>query len=221
MREIRHHPKTETLAEFAAGRVDEARSVVIATHLTQCTDCATAVRDFEALGGACLENQTPVAMNDASMASFWARAGDQEIRTDVAPRRAANDFDLTAARPLKAYLKSDLDDLKWRAVAPGVSQVVLDADGYKAGVLRLLRIAPGTKLPKHTHQAEELTLILRGAYQDEIGVFQAGDLADLDADHLHTPTAIGEEDCICLIATSAPLVFKDIVGRIVQPFVGL
>jgi putative transcriptional regulator len=88
-------------------------------------------------------------------------------------------------------------------------------------VLRLLKIAPGVRIPRHTHGDEELTLILRGSYTDEVGDFRRGDLADLDEDVLHAPLATGDEPCICLIATSAPLRFKTIVGRIVQPFIGL
>ncbi|MEM6413071.1 MAG: ChrR family anti-sigma-E factor [Pseudomonadota bacterium] len=221
MREISHHPKTETLAAFAAGRLDEARGVVVSTHLTLCAQCRTAVADFEALGGACLEMVDPAPMNDPSMEEFWARASDQEIMPKKHVHRAANDIDLTAVQPLKAYIKEPLDQIKWRSIAPGLAQHVLDAEGYRAGVLRLLKISPGTKMPKHTHGDEELTLVLRGAYSDEMGVFRAGDLADLDDDSEHTPMAIGDEDCICLIATNAPLVFKDLVGKIVQPFVGL
>ena len=221
MRDIRHHPKTETLADYAAGRLDEARSVVIATHLTECSECRVAVADFEALGGACLEHIEPAPMEANSMAAFWERAGDQDPLGTSRGLSAANDVGLAAALPLKAYLKGDIKDVRWRSVAPGVWQHVLEAEGYRAGVLRLLRIAPGVQLPKHTHRQEELTLILSGSYRDEIGEFRAGDLADLDDDALHAPTATGEEDCICLIATSAPLVFKDLMGRIVQPFVGL
>ncbi|MEO0399951.1 MAG: ChrR family anti-sigma-E factor [Pseudomonadota bacterium] len=221
MRSISHHPKTDTIAAYASGRLDEARAVVVATHLTLCQECRTAVADFEALGGACLETMEPVEMADASMESFWERAGAQDIAAPKHGRKAANDLDLLAAQPLKAYLKTPIDEIKWRSVAPGISQHVLEADGYREGVLRLLKITPGTRMPTHTHQDEELTLILRGAYKDELGEFRPGDLADLDDDAEHSPVAIGEEDCICLIATNAPLVFKDLVGKLVQPFVGL
>ncbi|MBI1393623.1 MAG: hypothetical protein GC152_12855 [Alphaproteobacteria bacterium] len=223
MRNIRHHPKPETLAEYAAGRLDEARSVVVSTHLTLCKECSRSVVDFEALGGACLETVEPEAMQAGSLAAFWERAGDQDILVSPSMHgfEAANDFSLSAAQPLGAYLDVDVDRIKWRAVAPGVSQHVLDAEGYRDGVLRLLKIAPGVQLPMHTHKREELTLIIRGAYRDAIGEFRPGDLADLDDDIEHAPTAFGDEDCICLIATSAPLVFKDLIGKIVQPFVGL
>jgi putative transcriptional regulator len=218
---IRHHPKDLTLAAFAAGQLDEARSVVIAAHLRLCAECRVAVADFEAVGGACLETIEPVSMSESALDSFWLRAGKQETAPAPASILAANDFALDAAHPLARYLKDGIDAIEWRQVAPGLSQFVIPAEGYRPGVLRLLKISPGVKIPKHTHGDEELTLILRGSYTDEVGDFHRGDLADLDEDVLHAPTATGEEPCICLIATSAPLRFKSIVGRIVQPFIGL
>ncbi len=218
---IRHHPKAHTLAAFAAGNLDEARSVVIATHLTLCDECRLAVRDFEALGGACLESISPVAMGESALASFWMRAGAQERAASPASKRPANDFSLDAALPLSSYLKSGLDAVEWRSVAPGLAQHVIPAEGYRPGVLRLLKINPGVRIPKHSHGDEELTLILKGSYTDEVGDYARGDLADLDDEVLHAPLATGGEPCICLIATSAPLRFKTLVGRVAQPFIGL
>lgn len=218
---IKHHPRTETLAAYAAGALDEARAVVVATHLELCVVCRRSVRDFEALGGACLELSDAAAMSADALHRFWARAGAAAPAPPPASTRADNDVDPGGVRPLRAYLKGDLDSIDWRPVAPGVSQHVLDAKGYRKGVLRLLKFAPGVRVPKHSHGDEELTLILRGAYADEIGEFRAGDLADLDDGHAHSPLAIGDEPCVCLIATNAPLAFRNMVGRLTQPFIGL
>lgn len=219
--DIRHHPKAETLAAFAAGNLDEARGVVIATHLTLCEKCRLSVRDFQAVGGACLEAIDPIAMNDSALQSFWARAGRQEQAAVPVSTHAANDFALDATHPLAAYLSGGLDSIRWRPFGPGLSQHIIPAEGYRPGALRLLRIMPGVQIPRHTHSAEELTLILRGSYTDEVGDFAYGDLADLDGEVLHAPLATGDEPCICLIATSAPLRFKTLVGRVMQPFVGV
>jgi putative transcriptional regulator len=218
---IKHHPKSATLAAYAAGALDEARSVVVATHLEFCEVCRIAVRDFEALGGACLEGIDPAPMSEDALQRFWMRAGQPSIAPAPVSTTAANDRDLSGARPLSAYLKGGLDAVRWKPVAPGMAQAVLDADGYRPGVLRLLRIAPGVQLPKHSHKGAELTLLLKGAYEDEIGEFSRGDLVDLDDEDTHSPRAIGDEPCLCLIATSGPLAFKTFLGRAIQPFIGL
>ena len=162
MRNISHHPRQETLAAYAAGRLEEARSVVVATHLTRCAECRVSVADFEAIGGACLETVEQVALTNGSMAAFWERAGAQEIPLASA-NAAANDRAIEAKLPLRRYLKNGFADVEWRAIAPGLSQHIIEAEGYRTGVLRLLKIAPGVQIPPHTHGGEELTMILRGS----------------------------------------------------------
>jgi len=216
-----HHPKSATLAAFAAGALDEARGVVVATHLEFCEACRRAGRDFEALGGLCLETIESAALSDDSLQRFWMRAGPPSTDAAPASTRAANDRELSDARPLSAYLKGGIEAVQWKPVAPGIAQSVLDAEGYRPGVLRLLKIAPGVRLPKHTHRGAELTLLLEGAYEDELGEFARGDLVDLDHEATHSPRAIGDGPCICLIATSGPLAFKTFLGKAIQPFIGL
>ena len=94
------------------------------------------------------------------------------------------------------------------------------SDGAQSS-LRLLRIKKGRKVPEHGRNGQEMTMILQGAYEDEIGHFGVGDVADLDVDIEHQPVVVSEEDCICLAATEAPTRFKGLAGRIMQPFVGI
>ena len=218
---IRHHATIETLAAYSSGNLDEARSVVVGTHLDRCAKCRETVADFDAIGGACLDEIEPVAMKDDALKTFWKIADHTAPEGQAASLHADNDFRLEIAQPLNAYIKGGLDNVKWRPIAPGISQCVLDANGYRNGVMRLLRIAPGTGIPAHTHRGNELTLVLRGAYSDTMGTFQEGDIADLDGSHSHSPKAFGDQPCICLIATSAPLVFNNMVGKVIQPFIGM
>ena len=216
MREISHHPRTELLADFAAGRLDEARAVVIATHAALCGECARAISDFEALGGALLDAASPVALADDALEKIIARA---DATANVA--QPASDLTRPQEPAFSRYLKGSLDDVRWKTIVPGVAQHVVMKDKTQGGVLRLLKIAPGVKMMKHSHGGEELTLIVKGAYEDEIGRFSAGDLADLDGGHTHAPKAIGDEPCICLTVSDAPLRFKSLLGRIAQPIFGM
>jgi len=221
MTEFRHHPTLETLARYAAGHMCEAQSVLIATHALACAACRREVQDFEALAGAALEAIEPAAMARDAMATFWVMADAADADLEKPIERPAPAARIEAAQPLKRYLPKGLDGVAWRPIAPGVSQHVLPAAGYRDGALRLLRIQPGTGIPKHTHAGSELTLIVRGCYADELGTFCEGDVADLDEQALHSPVATGDEPCVCLIATDAPLKFRSLIGKVMQPFVGL
>ena len=219
MTRVVHHARPETLADFAAGRLDEARAVVVARHLALSATSSQLVSDFEAMGGMALEAAEPVEMAPDALEEIFRRAGsaaDIMAPSSDAPQLTGGQHSL-----LDDYIKNDFENVNWRPVAPGLSQSIIPAQGYRNGVLRLLKIKPGTRMPKHTHKSTELTLIMRGAYEDEIGEFAVGDIADLDDEHTHSPKAIGDEPCICLIATAAPLVFKTLSGKIAQPFIGL
>lgn len=85
----------------------------------------------------------------------------------------------------------------------------------------LLGVAPGRSLPMHTHGGNELTMILRGAYDDTLGHFAPGDMADLDCDTEHQPVTAPGVPCICVAATDAPLRFSGWLARMLQPMVRL
>ena len=72
----------------------------------------------------------------------------------------------------------------------------------------------------HSHDGNELTLILRGSFSDDVGRFTVGDIAALDSEINPQPLVDSDEDCICLIATDAPLKFSTLLGKIVQPMTG-
>ena len=87
--------------------------------------------------------------------------------------------------------------------------------------VRLLQIPAGAAMPDHGHCGTELTLVLKGAFRDDDGHFGRGDIEIANEDLHHTPIAEDGEDCICLAATDAPLRFRGLIPRIVQPFVGI
>jgi putative transcriptional regulator len=93
--------------------------------------------------------------------------------------------------------------------------------GPSGGTMLMLRIGPGKSMPVHGHGGSEITQILRGAYDDALGHFAAGDVADLDADTEHQPVTARGEACICVAALDAPLRFPGWLARTLQPVFGV
>jgi putative transcriptional regulator len=71
--------------------------------------------------------------------------------------------------------------------------------------VRLLAIEPGKRMPRHTHEGQELTLVLQGSFADATGAYAKGDVATADASIDHQPQAGGRELCLCLAVEDAPL----------------
>ncbi len=212
---ISHHLSDETLQNYTAGALDQSMEVVIACHLTYCPSCRDRADQLDATGGALLEATEPATVR-ASAKELLLRA---ERNPSAAPTEEPTVNDVP--RPLARLLPESLDSLDWKRVAPGIKQYNLSDKHRKFGAFKLLHLAPGVVLSQHSHNDKELTLVLKGSYQDEIGRFKAGDVADLDDDVIHQPVVDTQEPCIALIATQSPVRFSGVVGRLMQPFVGI
>lgn len=213
-----HHLDDAFLLDYAAGNTSEAVSLLIATHLALCPECRARAEELEALGGAMLESLAPTAVDHDALSAVLARldASDEVEPSVLAP--PANDEGQVPSipMPLRGYLNAEPDALTWQPVIRGLEEYELDAGGAKT---KLLRIKPGASMPQHTHEGRELTLVLEGSYDDEIGHFGRGDVAILDDDHDHRPIAGPGQDCICLTVIDAPLRLTGRFGRFLNPFV--
>lgn len=227
---INHHPDETTLISYAAGTLDEAFAVIVSCHLQICETCRETVRTAELIGGTHLEQSEEVPLSQGSFGRLLEKIS-VEPTTESINQQSATELVLETNQPnhewselplaLQSYLKTNIEDIKWKRLAPGVSHHPITLSENANSSLRLLRIAKGKQMPEHGHNGHELTLILQGAYQDKFGTFAKGDIADLDTDVEHQPKVISEEDCICLSATEAPTKFKSLLGRILQPIVGI
>ncbi len=211
-----HHPDHSSLVSYAAGSLPDALAMVVACHLEHCSQCQQVVAEAEQIGSLLLDELPSVRMSGDAREHILDLLESSVVSIAPTSRRQNTDSDIPA--PLHNLLGNRLDDLHWASLGAGMKQYILPAN---EGKLRLLRIAPGTCMPAHSHSGSELTLVLRGSYTDELGRFKAGDVADLTPGVEHQPVTDTHEECICLIATDAPLKFKGLVPRLLQPFFGL
>lgn len=205
---IKHHLSDQLLMGYAAGNLPEAFSLVAATHISMCDDCRARQAAFDAVGGAVMDiDASP--MSEASLEACLARLGTPETPTRTAPRKGL------LPAPLADYVGGDIALVKWKSLGMGVRQAILPTG--KGASARLLYIPAGQSVPDHGHRGMELTLVLQGAFKDEKDRFGRGDVEIADEADVHTPVAEDGMDCICLAATDAPLRFRGLVPRLLQP----
>lgn len=217
---ISHHADDATIIAYAAGALTEGFSLVLAGHLEYCPSCRERLAEAQALGGALLFNQQSAEPPAGGLEDLWMRI-DAATDEEPMPSAAATAYDEVLPQAVLSLLAGGSESIPWRRLAPGISHYLFETVDSDEGSVRLLSIAPGVTIPQHTHRGGELTLVLNGAYRDEIGLFQRGDLSDLDPSVSHQPVAGREEPCICLIATDRPLRFSGVVNRMLQPIFGL
>lgn len=225
---IKHHLDEATLVSYSAGSMSQSMALVVACHISMCPSCRKRVQESEAIGGMLLESLTPESISDDVLDQVLAcidNEPDIELEAMVEETNFSQSFkhesiDSDVPKPLADYIGGSLDKVDWKMIVPGVYCHDLPCKSERGGVSRLLKISPGKAMLPHSHDGNELTLILRGSFSDEMGRFTAGDIADLDSEIEHQPLVDSDEDCICLIATDAPLKFSTLLGKIVQPITG-
>jgi putative transcriptional regulator len=213
--QIKHHLTDDILMGYAAGSLPEAFNLMVAAHVSLCDECRALAESFDAIGGEMLYDDTldVVAVKGNSLAATMVLIADGPLTAKFTSRHAG---DPVLPKPLQDYVGGSLDDVKWRSVGMGVKQAILPtSDGASA---RLLFIPAGAAMPDHGHRGVEMTMVLKGAFQDDDGYFARGDVEIADSDLHHTPVADIHEDCICLAVTNAPLKFDGLLPRIVQRF---
>lgn len=220
----RHHLDPSTVVSRAAGALSPELSAVVDAHLEACAACRDSLARAEDVGGLLLAQQQPAAA---------AMPGVQRLRRDMlerlerlgppapaapAPTATRTDPDRIPAS-LQPYFGPSLRALRWRWMGPGMHFV--RRAGPSGATLLMLRIGPGKRLPLHGHGGSEITQILAGAYEDALGRFAAGDVADLDNGVEHQPVTTPGAPCICVSALDAPLRFPGWFARRLQPVLGI
>jgi len=211
---IKHHVTDALLMAYSAGTLPEAFSLTVATHVSMCDECRARLGAFDTVGGALIEQGAAedVAPDSLSATMALIRAGGPRQAPKTAPKPRADGL----PAPLQDYVGGGLDKVRWRHVGMGVKQAILPTS--REATARLLYIPAGAAVPDHGHSGTELTLVLRGAFVDEVDHFGPGDLEVANEELDHTPVADIGADCICLAATDAPLRFRSMIPRLAQPF---
>lgn len=200
-----HHLTAEYLAAYAHGWLPTPFAVVVATHISMCDECRAAWEAEALPGGLLLEGEAAVGLSAGFRERIMAALDETPAAEGGAP--------IVFPTPLHEALGRQ--GPRWRRIAPGSRQAIVQNDAE--GSLRLLEFPARTAVPEHSHGGRELTLVLTGAFSDVTGTYGAGDVQVAEGDLEHAPTATSDGPCLCLAATDAPLRFKGLLPRLLQP----
>lgn len=209
------HPDEMTLMNYVAGSLSIPQALAVRVHLGFCHQCRLQARQLTLVGGAMLEKITPATADTSGFDVLMAKieATPETAAAPVTTKETGN--------PLLRYLPASLEQLDWQRQTNEIFKfdltALINVPGFQVA---LQKIKAGARVPTHTHKGIEYTVILHGGFSDELGVYHAGDFIARDTSHKHTPTALQNEDCICLTVLNAPLKFTG-WQRIFNPFMAL
>jgi putative transcriptional regulator len=212
---------TQTLEAEHLGALLDARmsdpAISLLAHTTSAmrADADYFQREDDVASGMFLAGEAPAGLSDDALSRALARIDeDGELDQRAAEATAGGDPRLAELRALPSPLReAALEALKhrgWTFGGFGIRRLALmDGDGSQA---ELMRVEPGFGAAPHDHAAEELTLIVTGAYDDGHGRYQAGDLSVAGPGFSHAPKAEMGEVCYLLAVTYGPPKFAGAFG---------
>ena len=218
---ITHHLSEELLLDYSSGALSEAWSIAVAAHLSKCPRCRASHAKLEEIGGSLLTDSTPEELSDDIFSNVLDRLDEVGASEGNEIRKSfgwASSYGIPSV--VADYLAADTEELPWKSLGLGVSQVVLETKD-KSATARLLKIPAGKKVPHHSHNGRELTVIFSGGFTDETGSYGPGDIQEIHGNIEHQPWVRDGEDCICLAVTEAPLKFSNVAVRLAQPLIGI
>lgn len=194
---------------------DPAISLLAQTTAAMRADPDYLRRDDDFASAVFLAEETPTALAEEAFARAMARI-DEDAALDRRAAELTQDSDPRTAElaalpsPLREAALEALKHRRWTFGGFGIRRLaLLSGDGTQA---ELMRVEPGFGAAEHDHGAEELTLIVTGAYDDGHGRYQSGDLSLAKPGFTHAPKAELGEVCYLLAVTYGPPKFRGAFG---------
>ncbi|TQV80069.1 transcriptional regulator [Exilibacterium tricleocarpae] len=206
---VKHHPNENLLAEYAAGSLPFGLSIGVSAHLHFCSRCRHRLESLNDLGGTLLADTQAVPVAADLLDSVMARL-DTPVQQQPKP---ANRFNLPQ---VLEKLVPDLKSLRWRRLSPSlrVSRLQAGQDRYEVA---LHKISRGGKVAEHDHRGQEVTVVLKGSFSDDEGVYTPGDFLLREPGDVHRPRATQNQDCLCLSVVEAPVLLTGWFNRWLNP----
>ena len=175
---------SEVTCAYALQVLPASKVAVAAAHIASCPDCQ---RELESL--------SPAINRFVSWPTDVLRP-TTSLQTRLALRIAEETGKQPVLPPARQWSEPE-----WEQVAPGIECKLLATDTERHQVSMLVRFAPGTSSPAHTHAGVEELYVLDGELWIEERKLFPGDYsyAAPGEDHARVWSGTG---CTCLVVTS-------------------
>lgn len=223
---IKHHPDENTLSEYCAGSIDWAVGIAVAAHLHHCPKCRTQVQNMSQVGGALLREVKAEKPSEALFAQTLAKVRALRETENQEKLEHTQKCETMTRDPLLRNLPPVVEKLaarnriSWKKVSPSLKLAKLKT-GQDLYEVAFHRICAGGKVVEHDHRGIEMTMVLKGSFSDEDGVYSEGDFIVRQIGDVHKPIAAQNQDCLCLTVSEAPVAVTGLLGKVINPFLSV
>ncbi|WP_299006493.1 ChrR family anti-sigma-E factor [uncultured Shewanella sp.] len=219
---INYHPSDAILTRFVEADLSISLSIIVSSHIEMCTACqqkvAKLTEEAASLHFQLADNDihgtdtvhVPMSEPDTDLINKIINSPQED--TFSLPK-TITEIEVEGQRlPLPMALQSIALN-EWQGIGK-ISRSRLNVDDDERR-MSLLSIAKTGSVPRHTHKGFEITLLLQGSFEDEMGTYQAGDFIWLNDEHTHQP--VSKSGCVCLTVSSDALKFTQGISQILNP----
>ncbi len=219
MSNIQFHPPEQSLSLYTQGQLDPAMSLMLSTHLEFCAQCRQKVARIEQQLAAELSAIPEQAMEqelDSMLQMIMQQSPDASIAIEQPVRQPKIQLGEKQFK-LPRALQTHAEHIgPWGRLPGKIQRARVDA--LSNSKLNFIYMDQDSSLPEHTHQGQEITLVLAGSFHDEAGSYHPGDFVIQDKQHQHVPRTAAHQDCLCLTLLDAPLHFTSGLASLLNPF---
>ncbi|SBS29881.1 Anti-sigma-E factor ChrR [Marinomonas aquimarina] len=209
------HPTLDILTEYSAASLPLAHALAVSVHLDQCSQCREQVRRLNMVGAEMLASHTETA-SQAHMAKLKSNVLAAITQAQPDAETEVREGMRYVPESLRRFIPKGFNALNWIHLTPSFKLATLSNE--MGGVqIALSRVKPGARLPSHRHTGNEITVVLKGAFSDEDGLYREGDFICRDQSHKHQPRVTKDAECICLIVLDSPIEFTGWMTRLLNP----
>lgn len=219
---IKYHPNQALLRKHAAGELPASISLAVSIHCQMCEECQQTLNLMT-------DEIAQDSFDEVSFETADTQPGFEASMEDMLANIMATDdiSDAPMSKQIELQVKdqsytlpralSNVPMSQWRTLGK-VSRSTLALDEGPIHT-HLLHIDRGGEVPCHTHKGFEITLLLDGSFEDEMGRYHKGDFILLDKQHNHQPKT--EEGCLCFTVADDALHFTKGIHKLFNPIGGL
>lgn len=194
------------MVDVASGAAPKAVQILAACHAEMNPEAYRRLNQAETVMGALLEDTEPAVLRSGAFEAIARELGGFSEIAEAKADAPAEGLFATLPRALRDVLDAHPHPI-WMNKIGGVQEMPLEPleeDGVR---VRLLSLPPGRGVAEHTHEAEELTLVLQGGFNDGHADYLRGDVCHADPHLTHNPRAHNDGPCICLTVEMGRLKF--------------
>ena len=209
------------LFEYIAGALDDAQNFAVRAHVGLSPRARAFMHHYDALGAAMIEQYCrPVRMSAGALDAVLAQldqAIDQECERRAEQAKCEMIKQLGLPPAVVALMEAQGLSLQgWQEQQRGVRRVEVPI-ACRHSRTRFVQLAPGVETPKPQRRSTnfEMTVVLDGEYEDENGVYQAGDLVIVERTRkAYIAHSRGEQGCTVLSVRSSGEGAESLIRRL-------